>query len=1850
MRPVHACVSGNWGPFGGPSGDACECVALAWPDSLRHACFSCLRSALRIYRFLRSHTRFVFGRDLLFETSPASLDLPEHVLIATCEPTIPYGVGAVARSGAMAANFARMREQTMSSHEEEEAVTVNTRALIDKVLARYSGEWTTLRELIQNAADAQAKKVTIRFETLPSASVPLPQSQNPSDHLRHVLLHHTLKTLLVSNDGDVFGENDWQRLKRIAEGNPDETKIGAFGVGFYSVFADCETPFVSSGKQTMAFYWKKDSLFTRRGKLAEDQASDGTTFLLDYRSQSTPVPPLLSLCQFLATSLTFVGLECIDLYLDDWNILKLTKKMAPGASVSIPKDVNPKTRDGLMKIVDVEYQNAQIDARWMNVVGWNRTMPAATVASAPQPQNDASGGSLRSWFNRFTAGTGATSTVVRKAQREEEVLQQALMEDLAGFSQATVFLRLSTVNVQTYVSKQLSAELERATKKPPPKHTRIAILTSSFDESAASISTGTASKQSSAIFASVLPTKSGKIFIGFPTAQTTGLLAHISAPSVIPTVERESIDLNARYVRDWNVEMLRVAGIACRIAYTGEMAELKAKLERTMSASGNKKVAKDDLAAVMPAAVHAYKQYNYDESTPSAKVGQYIEEAFWMCNQKASIDVLSTRGVLPSQQVRVATEDLSFVEGIPVVPDEIVLKANEFLTKLREYGLLSDITTSDIKKELEAQALTEKQVTELVKWACNKVSQGELDSSMIQTLFDGTVAGISEEYVNTSSSPVLQLGNLKSFVNVTKIPAEMPTPPQTIPFRLTKGLTPKQLEAIGWEELQIVPWLRWIIESDGHGFGASQSLTSTPAVASQVLPVISKSWEGLSNSSKQTVTELLVPRTVIPTKLGMRKPPQSYFASVKLFEDLPTIVGLQGVKEKFLGTLGVRKTVELNVVFDRLMAKGASSAVEEGKWSHHDLIKYLVSVKDDIPQEDLKRLRNTPICPAETTSGDQVSKGKLYRLSELYEPSEPLRKLGLPLLQWPGPYRSGNPEGRFLKALGLQPFPSVQDIVDILSKAPTNSELQQSTITYFIINYHQNGYSRYPMAGIQTAFIPVQGFAGEGNNLIAKPSQCYANPAAAVLRFRTIRHDLIPHAAVFGVAPDPAIDVAAERLIKNPPANVAAAKVLYAYFVGRLNEIGPSGNLAEKLGDALIVPIADRREKRPTGVRYVAPRAVFVGDGSSTYGDIFDFVDFGEEANTFLLRIGSKHEPSAAEIAGMLVRQPTRLLETLGSDKYLQLLRKIAENAANLKKDKSLWQQLKQAPCLIAVREVVKTIPSDNEKARDVEEEEMFIKEYSLASAPAMVIIDDFGTYRLFQSSLLTVPEEETLENLYSALETPFLSKLVEDDQRMGAIIRDQSPAQKLQKLLVERCRLFLHDHTADVIRHDAKWLEQSLTVKCTEFLQITRRLKGYKMQFIEKRTAALHRESKKDATLYVTARYDLYEVARAIMSLLLKRPRQQDYLALETIMESDLRRLKTKGYNVDRILRQRAAESRIAESERQKREDEQRRVAEAESASRAPEAASRPPQDQKAQDHKALTNGMQSLQIEQTPETPERQLSMPGAFADSPEQTPGSSGRGKKGVFSNITRALGISNASPAGQQMQNMLTNGQAQDLPPPPPPYEAHDPNGGKALAPGTERVSSPRDLQQNLQSAIKASRSFNSSSLFTPPQTNNIQETQSYCDSKPGHDLNFISELNSGIKLFLTRNTRLDPNAFLQTNKDAIAQFVYILVETATIFELSTQTLNIFYDEAGASIAFNSNGSLFCNLRYFMQLHMAQMGSSEGKVEACAYWWITLCHELAHNLVKEHSAQHSFYTESFVAHYFRRMLWWAGRQGA
>ncbi|MCJ1385120.1 hypothetical protein MMC17_008239 [Xylographa soralifera] len=1730
-------------------------------------------------------------------------------------------------------DFSALRAQAMGSNADEEAVTVNTRALIDKVLARYSGEWTVLRELLQNAADASASKVTIRFETLPSSTVPVPQTSDPSTILKHTILHHSIKRLVVSNDGKVFGSNDWSRLKRIAEGNPDETKIGAFGVGFYSVFADCEDPFVTSGNEAMAFYWKGNSLFTRQLQLSEVQLSPDTNFVLEYRNKTSPIPKLLPLCHFLASSITFVGLTQVELWLDDYRLLSLTKLIAPGVEVKIPKTLETKTFEGLFRIESVVRETIQLEARWLNIVAWKPKASLTALSSGSTSSNvkgATSTQSLKSFFSRFAQNTN-TAAAERAAQEDKET-QVAISEDLMGECKATVFLHVNTATIRAKISTTFSQELERATKKPPPKFTKIAVLTTSYDEKSASTSSiiGTASKTTD-IFASVLPTKSGRIFIGFPTHQTTGLSAHISAQSVIPTVERESIDLNARWVRTWNMEILRAAGIVCRIAWSGEIVQLKERLSKSLADSQMTKLKQEHIGKVLPEAIHMLNQFTFRESTPSSQVGTLVEEAFWTCNHNTTIEILSSCGVMPSQDIRIATEDLSFVEGIPVLPPDLMKQAEGFIKKLMDFGIITDITTGDIKKELERQALNEKQLIEFLHWLGHKARINEVDPVIVRSLLDVAVA--NEGDGDNQIGKVVVLGEIKHFINPSRIPGTVPVPPNTLSFRFTKNIDKAQLEALGWEDLQIVPWLRWLVEMSG-GQGAlpkDQDLTLSASFAGVVLPILSKQWDGLSQSSKSTVINLLSTRTVIPTKLGMKKPSEAYFPIVKLFDDLPVIAGLQSVKDKLLIALGVRKTVELGLIFEKLMAPpdySAEASLVRPAWSHVDLIKYLASVRNDIPSDDLKRLRDTAICPAEASNGKATD--KRYRVNELFEPNDTLRALGLLLLQWPGVFRSGSEEGKFLTFLGLKNFPDVAELIPLIASAVARGDigLRDRALKYFVNFHFQHGCSVQETANTKIPYLPLE---GEDPKVSVLPTECYTNENATIMGFRILRKDLHPHAARLGVENNPPILECVERLVKAPPESHRRAIEVFSYFASRLNEL--NGRSLDILTQASFVPVTTKSSSSKGSNRFLPPRLCFLGAGNDDkYSEIFDYVDFGSTANSFLLRCGSKHEPSTQELAQLVVREPARVFTVFESpDRYLELLRTLATAWPNLKKDKALVKDMKKVPFLLGYKEFPAQSPSRNRQSRlnntpevYVDEDDVGVRTYELASADQIVIVDDVVNYNLFKGNFIAAPMEEDLENLYISLGSKLLGNLVEQRLQIGEPIEDQREAAKLEKLIRERIKLFMHDVPADLIRHNAAWVERNLSIVVVKSLSLRKSLRARNVTHTESKTAVQAKDQQLGHrqflgySLFVTpGNRDLYDVSQALSHLLLTRPKPQHVITLTVLLETDLYKLRSRGYNVERILQKKAAEKRVAEAQRRKQlEDEQQSINEQEAA--------------RSINQLQISSGNSNHPM------------MPGVFPDSPDRRPQSSqGRDSEsdvprekrrgGFFSAITRALGTDDG-----RRQSQLGDGGAL----PPPPYSSSDPEGAMTTTTAPQPVTAPHELQQNLINAVKSARAHNSQTVVSRPEVNNVSETQTFCDAKPAQDISFYALTSSGVKIYVS-NAMVNKDKFIAENSAALDAFASVLIDCADTLALSRSSIHLFQDNGSSTIAFNQSQALFFNYRYFENLHLPRV-LQNSKTDAIIYWFVVLCHELAHNLVADHSSAHSYYTESFLIQYFTKIV--------
>ncbi|KAF3403598.1 hypothetical protein F1880_009518 [Penicillium rolfsii] len=1713
-------------------------------------------------------------------------------------------------------DFNALKARTMGSGADEEAVTVDTRGLISKVLARYSGKWTVLREMIQNAADASATKVTIKFETLPSLTVPSPSSTDSTALLKHTISNHTLRRLLISNNGLPFSEKDWARLKRIADGNPDETKIGAFGVGFYSVFDDCEEPFVSSGSQAMAFYWKGNALFTRRLDLGETPSRD-TTFVLDYRNDSSPVPSLMQLCQFLSSSLTFVALEEIELWIDDWNLLKLSKKTAPGVNVPIPRDVETKTNEGLMKVTSITQEIAQVDAAWMRIVEWN---PNASMFRLDNLRDTTS--SLRSFFSKFTGQTGPEKPA--NSQQMEKVDEPANMTVML---KATVFLHINTASVQPSISTALSKELERATRKPPPKRATIAILTPSYD---ANIATGAAESQSE-ILASILPTKAGRIFIGFPTQQTTGLNAHVSAPSVIPTVERESIDLNTRYISKWNLEMLRAVGIVCRIAWSAEMSTIKSKLAAKVGPTRVSKIRKEDIVDVLPEAIHTANQFVFRESTPSSVLGQTIEDAFWMCNRNASIEVLSTCGVIPSHQTRIAPKDLSFMDSIPALPEELVLNAKDFVQRLTDFGLVTEITVSDIRRELESNTLRPNQIMEFLSWLGRKAASGQLDSMSVKSLLRVAVANDEDKEGNPTR--LIVFADIAMFLNPHRIPADLPVPPSVMPFHFTKSLNKSELEALGWGELSLVPWIRWLVTNAGDEslLAKDQNILKSPAFAGQVLPVLSKGWESLGSVSRQAVIEILQPRTVIPTKLGMKEPTQTYFASVRLFDDLPVVHGLNGVKEKFLLSLGVRKTVELGVIFDRLIntpevadAKGPPAR----RWNHVDLIRYLTSVREDIPANDIQRLKNTSICTAEN---DAQSRGTRYKIAELYEPKDSLRALGLPIIEWPGIYNNASNEGKFLTMMGLKSYPSGSELIRlmVMSDSEKDASRKSKALAYFLNEYHNNGYAAFDISAVTVPFLPV-----EGSDNLSTPKRCFTDEGASLFGFSILQKRLHPHASKLGVKPHPPMSDCLQILIRQPPATQRDARTIFKYLAGRVSDLGPQD--VERVGNAPIIPVAinTMSEKGPR-TRLVAPRLCYLGDGED-YKDIFDFVDFGQEANLFLMAVGSRREPTKSEIARMLVKEPARISAAFqSSDKYLMLLRTLAEHLSVLKKDRELFSDMKKAKFLLASRDIPPQTTTQNGKVKASEkdsadaDEDLDIREWSLSAAKDIVVVDDFQSFNLFKEHILAAPQEEALENFYVALGAIPLSSLVEEQARFGGVAADQSSGAKLHKVILERARLFLHDQPADAIQHGARWLETSFVVQVVNSITLTRSLKGRRASHTQKRSAIVARLSSNWGLCICPGKYDLYEISQSLVHLILKRPKLHSTLTLEMLLKTDLLELRARGYNVERILRQKAHEARMAEDKRQKQMEEERRA---------------------LKEKEAAWAEAQAQRIQEEQPAPKSQTPMPGVFPESPngkssldetqaaptqaaipERTP-------RGLFTNLSKRLGLDKiqSSSTSEQSRALLPETST----PPPPPYSAADPQNKRPEQPVS--VSSPHRLNQELLSAVQACRPHGSSDVYSRPETNQISESKSYCDERPSHDLEFVATLPSGVNVLFVR-TITDRSAFLANNRTGINLFASVLLDCGSIFSMRADSLSIFYDPGGKTIAFNRAGSIFCNYFYFQQLQEQSLlqSANPDRTDAIVYWWVILCHELAHNLVGDHSSAHSYYTEGFVAQYFPRV---------
>ncbi|KAI0083802.1 hypothetical protein BDY19DRAFT_975723 [Irpex rosettiformis] len=1739
----------------------------------------------------------------------------------------------------------------------DESVEVNQRALIDKVLARYSEEFTVFRELLQNSDDASAKAVEIHFDTEEYVQRTKEgdkggegsegQSVTPLPDLKKVVVHQwTFK-----NDGMIFRDEDWNRLKKIAEGNPDEEKIGAFGVGFYSLFSVTEEPFVTSGGQWMGFYWKdkKDQLFARRGNIpaSEDQGEDRwTTFTMPLRKPETlPIP--FDFIRFLTSSITFMAhLSEVSVFLDGKRLARLRKSRGLPKSIGLRKGLKAETAKGMMRVTDVNVMPLIIRAeimQWVYASG-SSVKPRRRVQTAAQQQarKAVSSGFFSSLFSSFSTPQRGASPHPEHIIEEQDEKEQETEErkKLLSVTETSVVLAVFSASVDVRLDSNLREELLRATKKNAPTKMRYELIYTGKDEYEASKKEEEGFEATGSIFqglrADIDGTGSARIFIGHATRQTTGIGGHMSA-RFIPTVERESVDLVDRNVRIWNEELLGVGGYLARTAYEEEMQNIA---ERWQAAEeGLSKT--DEIASVVyevktqlrERALHALKFYTFHSSTPSSRLSQILEEAFFTCISQSALaflggqsnhqfPIISTVGVKGAQDVRMSNPTFAeFLKQLPVLPDDVVTGAAVMVEALRTRGMIKDITFGDVLKELKARPLPENEGIACLKWWASmyKTLSAAHVHAARKEILEATILTIGTP--GSAEEKIIPLSSVQTFLNTrshgSAIPTDGPLPTRLLPLSISRHFDPQALQsAFGWRELGIGEWLQFILDPQTTASHVEHDIVQCAPWAERVIQSLSRVWPSLSKDAQVDIVAQLRDKVCIPTSAGLRAPGDAYFQNAHVFPDLPLVafpsgIAIKGSLEKTLQALGVRKHVDLQIVFNRM--------IKTGDWSIADLTKYLVAVQSTLTKEEIERLRLTPAFLKEKTAQDtssQNGKPPRFTASDLYEPLDIFRELRLPIIDWgsKSKWRGSSDEAKFLHSLGLRRYPPL-DVILCLA-ASTDEKIRSTALRYFLDNY-QTRYPDYqPSSFANLAFVPAM----KGTvPYLGKPGEVFASSAWASMGLLVARPTLGADVyAKLGIRDHPPTAMLVSILEKNPPEDFQTAQRWFGAMASRIADF--SNKELQTLSQLLIVPIETAStkidDKGKKAVRLMAPsQCYFKKDAQAqVHSKLFTFVDFGTQANQFLSACGTKHEPTVEEIAQILLENPRRFwaLADSSTENYLSELRNIAVNRRLL--SSGTITRMKRSPILLGTKRKRR---STKTAVLDFEEEDGWDYDYDLLQPSTVIIADDTNGYQLFGDKIFTCPQEDLLEEFYGELGSRRLSSLVKEHYETTSEIKSTRKAEELRSRILERLPLFLHEHTHAPTRVPFAWLnaDRNFIVRVFGSVTVKKSLTYGDLRLQEKQdaSAVALREGRGPIQLFLAGNVsvDMFEVSTSMCRLLFAAPKASDALLFMTILSTDLKALRRRGYNVDRILQKQRAEERVAEEAAKERAKQTALVSQPTSQSQASSAPAKPTDTRPGS---PLPPSLASTGTETT---------LMDDATEKGKQRPHSAFLPRLNNWKN--KMLGneqVPGALPIDDH-QEPSTSGNNPVLMPP-------RPSASRPITPGPH-ITPMRDIETNIDMAIRACKEERGDLLKSRGQMQMIKESlnDSYCDVSGQKDLTLAGDMG-GFKVFMAKDVA-NPKSVMTSKRDSIARFIHVVRPLAEVYELPPTSLHVFYDVSGATIAFNRNASLFLNLRFFEAWHDEDVHKGELS-KAYVSWYFTLAHEIAHNLVQPHNAEHEFWFSS------------------
>ncbi|KAH0831364.1 hypothetical protein J3R83DRAFT_14027 [Lanmaoa asiatica] len=1195
-------------------------------------------------------------------------------------------------------------------------VEVDQRALVN-ILSRYPGAFDVLRELIQNADDAEAGSIELYFQTGEAEESPRASEFDVSQV--------NVYKWIIKNDGKAFEEKDWKRLGKIADGNDNSTKVGAFGVGFYSVLSKSDQPLVrSNGNDVFSIM-----IYRRLRKQFTHCDPDSWTSVELKLKAPEPLPVLADLARFLVSSVAFLtNIHTISVYLDSQSVLHIQKQVQPPVDILIPQHLKPTTPLHALKVESIQrtVQKIAIDA-----AEWAFASSSTSTSSLVVTDD-----TLVERSGRY--GEDYPTHLSRNAD--------AILKDKA----ITHDLYTATTRVILHPDSKIKKGVESSMKSLPPSFKCKAVYFNS-EQSLTGINNLDSSKAKhlARLFCGsqgIFPENDRHVprFIirrmltsrhqwspvhskcslpryghdstfhiqGQSTNQTTGIGLHISA-HFLPTMEHSCLMLSIA----WNKEVLRVGGFLARIIYEEEMRIAAKSREEHATQLG----------------LCTMSRFAFRPTVPHSGVSQILQDSFFSCchEPKSPFPVVSDVGIscASDSYFRQSNKDLSFLKRYLALHRDV--ESNIHSQIIRRYKIPL-FKFGDIVREFEAGVTQEAMRSFFVWWEDarrNAPSSPSSRDAREKFCKEFALRGI----LRSSDGVKIYFKNIK-FFSFFSLPNDL-SPPNTIHIDVTMSVpTRGAIECFGWTQLPLLYWLQYAC-SQARGSGQVSDVGHRISRALVQFALV----EDLSLQQWNQAAELMRDLACIPTNTGLKLPADSYFDEADVCGSLPvakeadflnippTPVAVErGFEHRFVEPDHVRKVlVRIRVCrmmdWDNMVERLEIVASED---SNYRLLVYLAIVL-------MGRLMDRQI-------GDLRKKKVFYsknhgRVSatELLLPNEDMLKLGLPILALP---RNGiaslqnviDPSGsfvvdQFIEFLGIQRYPTLEKIITLA--ASDKPEVQRSALQYLLSNLETRYNAYTPDKFANVAFIPTK------NGSLARLNEVFASPIWEKLGFKHVseasRRDLLR----LGVKDDPSVDTIIEcfKTSGRRPSDIDSAKIWFEllYQHGKL----PSSKLREDLSKIPFVPV---KSSNPSSE--LAP--------IDTISDIFPFVDFGQNGNSFLDSCCAKKSPDASDIARRILQDPRSYLEALRNDidLYLEDLRTIASRLDLISEEDK--QAMQKTAMFLAFRNGVAS-----DKLLTAEQ----------------VLISDWES-RDFDGNVFVAPENDTLQKMYREMGSVFLGTYVRHD------------------------------------------------------------------------------------------------------------------------------------------------------------------------------------------------------------------------------------------------------------------------------------------------------------------------------------------------------------------------------------------------------------------------------------------------------------------------------------------------------